>query len=283
MKTRLFFLAGACGLASLSSAQAQAQAQTPTPTQAATQTRPGFEVGAQLFDYNYRERFEGDTVARDDGKFIGVTGSYVETIGRGWFLRATAATGAGSVDYSSDDGRIKDVSQYIAQVEFHVGRDFRVGGRTTITPFAGIGGRALDDNSGGKQTELGFEGFDREIGYTYIPVGLAATVPVGSKMALVLSSQLNWVVAGTAESKFSELDPEIPDLSLDLDGGYGIEVSAMLSAPIGRNAVRFGPFLRYWNIEQSKSKTFREEDFEIEFFEPANKTRELGLRLSFGF
>ncbi len=102
-------------------------------------------------------------------------------------------------------------------------------------------------------------------------------------MALVLSSQLNWVVAGTAESKFSELDPEIPDLSLDLDGGYGIEVSAMLSAPIGRNAVRFGPFLRYWNIEQSKSKTFREEDFEIEFFEPANKTRELGLRLSFGF
>lgn len=273
MKTSLFFLAGAYGLVSLSPAQAQTQ----------TQTRPGFEVGAQLFDYEYRERFEGATIVGDDGKFIGVTGSYVETIGNGWFLRAVASFGSGSVDYSSDDGEIEDVSQDIAQVEFHVGRDFLVGGVTTITPFTGIGGRALDDNSGGEQTETGFEGFDREVGYTYIPAGVALTFPFGSKMSLAVSSQLNWVVGGKAESKFSRLDPEVPDLSLDLDGGYGMETSAMLSAPVGRYALRFGPFLRYWNIERSKSQTFIEEDFEIEFFEPANKTTEIGLRVAFAF
>jgi hypothetical protein len=37
------------------------------------------------------------------------------------------------------------------------------------------------------------------------------------------------------------------------------------------------------NIERSKSKTVREEDFEIEFFEPANKSKEIGLRIAFAF
>lgn len=271
MKTSLFLLAGACALASYSPAQAQ------------TQTRPGFEVGAQLFDYNYRERLDGSTIVRDDGKFIGLTASYVETIGSGWFLRAATDTGSGSVDYSSDDGRIDDVSQYLAQVEFHLGRDFLVGDVTAITPFTGIGGRALNDNSGGEETESGARGYDREIGYAYIPVGLAATFPFGSRWSLALSGQYNHIVRGTAESKLSRLDPEAPDVSLDLDGGYGIETSAMFSAPIGRKALRFGPFVRHWNLQRSKSQVFREDGFEIGFFEPANRTTELGLRLAFAF
>lgn len=269
MKNSAFFLVGVCAVVFVSPAQAQ--------------TRGGFEVGVQLFDYNYRERFEGETVARDDGKFIGLTASYVETIGGGWFLRATTSTGSGSVDYSSESGRIKDVSQYLAQVELHVGHDFRVGDTTTLTAFAGLGGRALDDNSGGEETEKGFMGYDREIGYSYIPLGIAASVPVGGSMRLVASTQYNWIVRGTAESKFSEIDEDFPDVMLDLDGGHGIEASAMLSAPIGTRAVRFGPFVRHWNIERSKSEAFREEGLEIEIFEPANRTTEIGVRVAFAF
>lgn len=269
MKTSIFFLAGACGMALASPAQAQ--------------TRPGFEVGAQLFDYGYRERFEGETIVRDDGRFIGPTASYVETIGGGWFLRAAAATGSGSVDYSSEDGEIEDVSQYVAQVEFHVGRDFRLGGGGALTLFTGLGGRALDDNSGGRETEQGLLGYDREIGYSYVPLGVAASAQVGSRTSVTLSAQYNLLFAGTAQSKFSQIDPEFPDLSLDLDGGHGIDASAMLAVAVGRNAIRFGPFVRHWDLERSKSKFFEEEGLEIELFEPANRTTELGLRIAFAF
>ena len=269
MKTSFFLLAAASGLAIVSPAQAE--------------TRPGFEVGAQLFDYDYRERFKGEAVARDDGKFIGLTASYVETIGGGWFLRAGTATGSGSVDYSSDDGKIDDVSQYIAQVEFHIGRDFRVSPNATLTAFTGIAGRALDDNSGGRETEQGFMGYDREIGYSYIPFGLATTIPVGGGMSLALSGQYNWIVSGTAESNFSDLDPDAPDVSLDIGGGHGLEASAILSAPIGRRAIRFGPFVRHWSAERSKSRFFQENGLTIEVFEPANRTTELGLRVAFAF
>lgn len=271
MKLTYFLLLGTCALTNVSVAHAQAQ------------TRPGFEVGAQLFDYQYRERFEGETIVRDEGRLAGLTASYVETIGRGWFLRAATATGSGSVDYESEDGRLEDVKQDVAQVEFHLGRDIPTKGGATITAFTGIGGRSLEDNSGGEQTDSGALGYDREVGYTYLPLGLAASTSLGSRLKLQISGQVNWIVAGRARSKFSRIDPQMPDLSLDLDGGYGFEASAIISAPLGRRALRFGPFVRHWDVKRSKSQTLEEEGLEIEFFEPANRATELGLRVALAF
>ncbi len=268
MKASFLFLAGACGLALTAPVQAQ--------------TRPGFEIGAEILDYKYRERFEGETIVKDDGTFIGLRASYVETLANGWFLRAASTTTFGKVDYSSDDGRIENVPQTLGQLEFHAGRDFLIGGKTTLTPFTGIGGRALRDNSGGKETELGLQGYDREIGYAYVPLGLAASVPL-RHMKLDFSVQYNWIVNGTAESKLSGLDPDAPDIELDLEEGHGVEASAMLTIPVGRNAVRFGPFLRRWSVDRSKSEFFEDEEFEIEIFEPANKTTEVGVRVAFAF
>ena len=269
MKSSLIFLAGTFGFAAVSPLHAQ--------------TRSGFEIGAQVSDYNYREKVGSQIVAKDDGKFIGLTASYVQPIGSKTFLRATAASAFGSVDYSSDEGNIKNVYQDVTQVEFHLGHDLRRGDSATVTLFAGIGGRALDDESGGEETEQGFAGYDRRVGYAYIPLGVAVSGSAGGRMGIVVSAQYNVVVGGTAKSYFSREDSEFPDLKLDLDGGYGFEASAMLSAPLGRRAVRFGPFLRHWNINESKTKAFSGGG-ETEFFvEPANKTTEMGVRLSFAF
>jgi hypothetical protein len=48
-------LALLAGSSALVSAESQAQ------------TRPGFEIGAEVFDYNYHERHDGQRVARDGG------------------------------------------------------------------------------------------------------------------------------------------------------------------------------------------------------------------------
>ena len=256
------------------------------PSGAAAQTRPGFEVGAELFDYDYNERFEGETVARDDGKFGGITFGYVETIGGGSFLRAKLSVDFGSVDYSSDDGEIEDVSQDIGQLEFHFGHDFRIGERASLTPFVGLGSRVLEDHSGGEETEFGLLGYDREISYAYVPVGLAATFRVGGSASLALSAQYNWVVGGEAKSDFSGIDPEFPDVKVDLQEGHGFEASAMVSLPIGRSAIGFGPFVRSWRIRQSESFVLTDPEGSgesIELFEPATRTTEAGVRLSFAF
>ncbi len=266
------------GLIAGSSALVSAESQA--------QTRPGFEIGAEAFDYSYRERFEGDVVARDDGTFGGLTAGYVETIGGGLFLRAKLSVDFGSVDYRSEDGRIDNVSQSIGQLELHLGKDFALGNGATLTPFVGLASRVLEDESGGKETELGFLGYDREVSYAYVPVGAAATFPLGSGSQLVLSAQYNWVVGGDAKSKFSDLDPELPDVKLELNSGSGIEASAMARFSLGGNAIAFGPFVRHWRIDQSDELRLTDPDGSGEsilLFEPKNRTTEVGVRLTFAF
>jgi hypothetical protein len=60
----------------------------------------------------------------------------------------------------------------------------------------------------------------------------------------------------------------------------------MLSAPVGGKAINLGPFVRHWNIDRSKSFVLRDpggSGESIEFFEPRNRTTELGVRLSLSF
>ncbi len=273
MNSKLVFLAGTCVLLLLTPAQADAQ----------TQTRRGFEIGAEVFDYSYRERFEGETVAKDDGTFGGLTASYVAGLGGGYLFRPKLSVDFGSVDYSSDDGEIKNVRQSIGQLELQVARDFRLGGTATITPFIGLGSRILNDNSGGEETEQGFLGYDREINYAFVPIGAAVTTQIGASNTVTFSAQYNWVVGGDAESRFSDVDPEFPDLKLDIPGGHGLEASAILGVPLGRTQLRVGPFVRHWNIQRSESETFEEDGEVLELFEPKNKTTELGVRLSLAF
>lgn len=262
---------------------ALASAVVLTVMPAAAQTRPGFELGATLVDYSYRERDDGRVIVRDDGTMAGLRLSYVETIGAGMFLRAAYDGATGEIDYEADDGtRLDNVDQTIGQLELHLGRDFRLRGGATLTAFAGIGGRALLDESGGHASSSGSVGYDRTVSYAFVPLGLGAGVPLG-RTRVQLSAQYNLLFGGSAESELSGVNSELPDLDLPLRGGHGVEVSGTLAVPMGRREIRFGPALRHWRLNRSRARTFTEPEGSITFFEPANRTTELSLRLSLAF
>jgi hypothetical protein len=262
---------------------------TLTPGAAQAQTRGGFEVGAEVFDYSYREQLEGETIVYDDGLFGGFHLNYVETIGGGMFLRGKLSAAVGSVDYRAPDpagdDRIENVDQSVGQLELHVGIDIAMGGGATLSPFAGLGSRALIDESGGETSSTGLSGYDREVGFAYLPLGVGARVPVGTG-AILLNAQYNMVFNGTSESHFSKLDPRLDDLELDLDGGHGFEASLAYQMAVGSHALSFGPFIRHWKLDRSDSVTIANPDDPgeaFEFSEPRSATTELGLRLSFAF
>jgi hypothetical protein len=265
------------------------------PHAAQAQTRGGFEVGVEVFDYGYRERDEGETVVRDDGQFVGLAIGYVETLGKGWFLRAELAGAAGSVDYRSNgailedetgERRLNNVSQGIGRFELQIGRDFMISKGASLTPFVGLASRNLTDRSGGEETEDGLLGYDRTVSYLYVPLGLSLRQSLGSRGAITFSAQYNRLIGGSAKSKFSELDPELPDVEVDLNGGSGFSMSAIAEIPVGRKAIRFGPYLRRWSIDESESFVISNPDDpteRLELVEPRNRTTEIGLRLSFAF
>jgi hypothetical protein len=257
---------------------------------AQAQTRGGFEIGAEVFDYAYRERDSGETIVFDDGTIGGFRLGYTQRIGGGLFLRARLSAGFGSVDYRAPDpggdARIRNVDQTIGQLELHLGKDFKIGGASTLTAFAGLGARSLRDGSGGREATDGSLGYDREVNYAYVPVGLEARLPVSKASAILLSAQYNWVVGGDSTSRFSDIDSELPDVELELDRGHGFEASAAFQTKVGSHALSFGPFVRHWKIGRSESFIVANTDDpadQLEFYEPKNRTTELGLRLTFGF
>jgi hypothetical protein len=64
--------------------------------------------------------------------------------------------------------------------------------------------------------------------------------PPWRRRRVTFSAQYNWIVGGDAESKFSDLDPEVPDVKVDLNGGHGFELSAIAEIPLGRDSIRVG-------------------------------------------
>jgi hypothetical protein len=154
----------------------------------------------------------------------------------------------------------------------------------TVTPFVGIGSRALIDQSGGRVTDTGLSGYDREVGYAYLPLGASLRAERANGQALQLTAQYNWVVGGDVTSDFSQLDPELPKVEVEFEEGHGFELAATVSMPVGRGRIGIGPFLRRWDLERSTSFITQDPDVGlIELFEPPNETTEVGVRLVYGF
>lgn len=254
-----------------------------TAVEAQAQVAQGWEVGVEGYGYRYEEAYE-DIRVEDEGRFLSFNVEYGRPFAANWNFDARLWAGGGSVDYSANDGnRLEDVAQYMAQLELLVGRRFATSATSFVMPYAGIGGRSLSDRSGGLTTETGDQGYDREIGYSYVPLGVAAVTerPGGRRMAVY--GQYNWVVGGTSRSEFGDIDPSAPTVEVDFESGHGWEIGAKLTTPVGRGTVSVQPFLRTWDIDQSTSAFFMEEDFTVELFEPANQTREVGVRFTYGF
>ena len=246
------------------------------------QVAQGLELGLQSFAYDYEEEFDGGSVA-DSGRMAGFTVAYGRPAGAFSFdVRFHYAQGR--IDYRSSDGeRLDDVSQALGQLDLLAGRPFATAPGVTLTPFIGIGARALIDESGGRSTQSGLQGYDREVSYAYVPLGAALRAERANGQALQLTAQYNRVVSGRARSRFSQLDPELPDVEVELESGHGVELAAVASMPLGRGRIGFGPFLRRWDLDRSKSFVLQDPEGTIELFEPENDTTEAGVRLVYSF
>lgn len=245
------------------------------------QSRSGWDLAAELYHYAYREPLDGPDV-KDDGLFLGGAVGY--TIVRGpWVGRLRGAAALGSVDYSSGSGTLNGVRQTVGQLELDVGRDVEMTGGATLTPYLGLGARLLFDQSGGKVTSQGSEGYDRRIAYHYAAAGFALNTPDRSGRSFTFTGQYNRLFGGSSKSYFSDTDPENPDVDLAFRGGYGLEANALINFNRGDHQISVGPFARYWDIDSSKSAVFTYPERTITVTEPANSTWELGLRTSYRF
>ncbi len=185
---------------------------------------------------------------------------------------------AGRVDY---DGSLNDGTpwtdkgdDYAFESRALIGRDFR-SNKSRITPFFGIGFRYWNDNL---ESQYAYE---RETRYIYSPIGIETASLIANSWIFGFSAEYDVFWAGVVKSHLSDVNVNFNNLKNEQDSGYGARCSVYLKKRFKEKfLLAIEPFFRYWDIDQSNNANVTFAGTIVGYgYEPANRTREYGLRV----
>jgi len=234
-------------------------------------TRDGWEVGAQLSDYRYEEPSIG---AKIWGPRVGVTGAYTFASTGHWFFRLDGRSAYGSLKYEGS-GTLNSVPDWILETRAVLGKDFLPRNGVSLSPFAGFGYRYLYNDLRGT-TSTGAAGYQRFSEYLYAPVGLTSRFNVSGQWVLAPTIEYDYFIRGRQKTQFTDTGQGYSDANNKQDKGYGYRLSVMAE----NGSWAFGPWLHYWNIEDSDIVPI---GLGVRGFEPKNETTEFGLEVKYRF
>ncbi len=242
------------------------------------QTETSVELGLQVSNYHYHEK---DLGMKIQGPSYGFTAAYTGAIGSGLFVRTEGRFSGSEPEYKGT-GLEKDVPNYIAEARAVIGGDLMFG-RFGVSPYVGIGYRFLrSDLQSLTNDRVG--GYSRDSHYLFAPIGLQPKLRFPNGDRLVLTAEYDPLIRGWQKSYFSDISALWPDIQNRQKSGYGLR--GELSYETTRWS--FGPFVNYWNINQSTTDCGWGEvvDGWIGYacgYEPHNHTVEYGMNLRYRF
>lgn len=254
-----------------------AGAQPAAPPNTLTfQWAPGLEVHNQA----YREPSLG---VKEDGWFGGGTFD-ARAVYNSWQLRGEGLLAYGKMDYSGS-GTANGIDDLELELRVLGAYALRLDAQgDEITPYVGYGYRLLYDYLGGKTTSTGARGYDRQSQYHYIPMGLEARLGLAPGWSVKPRAEYDYFIRGYQDSYLSQAVAGLQDVQNTQTSGYGVRGSITLQTNVGATPIEFGPFVRYWKIDQSDTQPVVFRGVTVAGgFEPANHTTEIGFGLKAWF
>jgi hypothetical protein len=250
---------------------------------ASAQATPAYSgsAGVEVHHQRYREPSLDVT---EEGWFGGLTleaqAEYML-----WRFKADARLAYGQMSYSGS-GTVDGINDYVFEGRLTVGRALPIGARggSRLTPYAGYGYRRLYDELGGKVTSTGALGYDRLSQYHYVPVGLEGLFFLSDSWSIRPTVEYDYFISGSQDSYLSQTGLGLGDLHNSQDSGYGVRASLMFGTIVGSLRMEFGPYFRYWKIDQSDTQPIVFAGVTVgSGFEPENDTYEAGLAVKVRF
>jgi len=241
----------------------------------------GISIGFEASHITYKE----PGVMKQDGAMYGIDGALVY---RGWLplsleekdqymLSLEARANAGKVDYTSNSsGAIDNIDDYMLEFRGIGGYDFYASENSVITPYLGFGYRYLNDDMGGKISTTGAHGYEREITYFYIPLGIDVYNEFHDDWAVKLRLEYDAFIEGDVKSHLGSV-PGHYDIENKQRKGYGARGSIALIRKFKYVNLVIEPFARFWSIANSKVTT---DPGGTSWIEPKNNSREFGINIS---
>lgn len=241
------------------------------------ETKTGNTIGLTVSSYDYREPSSNMSLKATK---LGIDYSGVRTLNDDWYARGDFRYADGKVDYSGS-GTMSNCPEWYYELRGMIGKDFDQGAYNWSS-YIGLGYRHLFSNTRGI-TSTGDIGYRRKSQYAYLPVGVTHRLKLESNARLSTSLEYNHLIKGQQKSYISDATNLVGDQTNDQRKGYGIKGSMYYE----KNNWFFGPWFHYWNIKQSDSTSATVVllgiPYTAAFWEPKNKTMEVGLKLGIRF
>lgn len=239
-----------------------------------------FEITPEISHREYDEP-DSNVNVHEKGTMYGIAGSYAYHTNLMLKIEGTALWG--NVDYNSPSGVINGIPDAMYEIRGLAGYDIPVRS-SAITPYIGFGYRYLSDDSSGKTTDLGANGYLREISYQYIPLGVTGITELDNGWAVDGNVEYDIFLRGYVNSHLSDASPTAPNFTNTQSSGYGVRGSIDISKKYGQFTYVAGLFDRYWNVDNSDTVLFNVPSVGIVgFYEPKNNSNEVGLNLGVRF
>ena len=226
-------------------------------------------VGISLSKYTYIEPSYMTLKAQNTGfEYAGTYafGSQWPSQGKSWFISGDIRYATGAADYESPiSGSISDTPNRYIEGRLIMGKDFDMG-TYVLAPYAGLGLRALHND-----LRRNPAGYRRDSSYTTIPLGVVHRTKFSDQSVLSTTVEYAHLLSGTQKAQLTDTKLYSENVSLDQKKGHGFRLAMMLRFA----NFSVGPTVSYWNI--AKSEVYKG------WVEPANTTREIGLKAQYHF
>ena len=245
-------------------------AMTLLPAQGADlESKTEHSVGISLSKYTYTEPNVMTLKAQNIGfEYAGTYafGSQWPSQGKSWFIGGDIRYATGAADYESPiSGTVSDTPNRYVEGRLILGKDFDMG-TYVLAPYAGLGLRLLHND-----LRRDPRGYRRDSSYTTVPLGVVHRIKFSDQSVLSTTVEYAHLLKGIQKVQLTDTKLHSENLTLDQKKGRGFKLAMMLRFA----NFSFGPTVSYWNI--AKSEAYKVWD------EPANTTREIGLKAQYHF
>lgn len=253
------------------------------PTMAFADEAPSphqYSTGLITNYYQYRETVRGINFMSDKGYMVGGIFNYTYTTENKYFVGADMDFSCGRANYNSNGtGSLKNIKQCKQEARLKFGRNFLNSNNTSLSPYTGLGVRHKSDYTSGTKTSTGHYGYDRHSTYLYLPIGLKIGNTFSKVWAMESFGEFDVLLTGRQQSKLPMMTLKHKQTS-----GYGIRGAVEFIKSLSNNkAISFGPFVNYWNINDSNTIVKRYRGKLMSSCEPHNTTIEAGFCIKYRF
>ena len=252
-----------------------------------------FDAGAEVLYYQYQEPY----LDKISGSMYGYYADYAyrpaapnffnNFLTNVYFLQARFATSR-DLEYKGS-GTVKGKHDDVDELRGLIGKDYFIGTDSMVTPYFGFGYRYLYDRGNGQITSSGAWLYDRKSHYYYLPLGCNAVIDMPNNWEVDPNIEYDIFLQGWQKTYLSDVDQfagaNFSDITNRQDHGFGIRASVKF---LKRGSVvdfYVEPYIRYWNIEQSKLGYLVVNGVPVQYGwgEPDNNTVEVGSRFGIQF